>query len=67
MDTVRTSSIALFILLDTAMAKNPGDGQWYGFDDDSIMPAQVTWLEGIKSSAYILFYKKKTMDSMSHH
>lgn len=49
------------------MAKNPGDGQWYGFDEDSIMPAQVTWLEGIKSSAYILFYKKKTMDSMSHH
>ncbi|PWZ01155.1 UCH-domain-containing protein [Testicularia cyperi] len=43
----------------TAFAKNPADGKWYEFDDSSVRP--VANPETVKSSsAYLLFYRRRT-------
>ncbi|KAN0061922.1 hypothetical protein ACQY0O_005917 [Thecaphora frezii] len=43
----------------TAYAKNPSDGKWYEFDDSSVRP--VPDPETVKSSsAYLLFYRRRT-------
>lgn len=55
--------VHLITFIDTAMTKNPDNGQWYSFRDETVLPSQVAWLEKIMSSAYILLYKKKTLDS----
>ncbi len=43
----------------TAFAKSPADGKWYEFDDSSVRP--VANPETVKSSsAYLLFYRRRT-------
>ncbi|EST09018.1 Peptidase C19, ubiquitin-specific peptidase, DUSP domain protein [Kalmanozyma brasiliensis GHG001] len=43
----------------TAFAKSPSDGKWYEFDDSSVRP--VANPETVKSSsAYLLFYRRRT-------
>ncbi|GAC99907.1 ubiquitin carboxyl-terminal hydrolase 2 [Pseudozyma hubeiensis SY62] len=43
----------------TAFAKSPADGKWYEFDDSSVRP--VANSEAVKSSsAYLLFYRRRT-------
>ncbi|EPQ26366.1 uncharacterized protein PFL1_06014 [Pseudozyma flocculosa PF-1] len=43
----------------TAYAKSPADGKWYEFDDSSVRP--VPNPETVKSSsAYLLFYRRRT-------
>ncbi|KAJ1598983.1 hypothetical protein NDA14_006720 [Ustilago hordei] len=43
----------------TAFAKSPADGKWYEFDDLSVRP--VANAETVKSSsAYLLFYRRRT-------
>lgn len=43
----------------TAFAKSPADGKWYEFDDSSVRPMANP--EQVKSSsAYLLFYRRRT-------
>lgn len=43
----------------TAYAKSPADGQWYNFDDSSVRP--VSDPNSVRtSSAYLLFYRRRT-------
>lgn len=50
----------------TAYGKNPVDGQWYDFDDSYVQPVSNSRRGGqlITESAYNLFYRLRTNDSM---
>ncbi|MCQ2816988.1 MAG: hypothetical protein MJ252_06960 [archaeon] len=44
-------------------AKNNTDGKWYEFNDSSV--SQIREDSLVSSSAYVLFYKKKNIDSLN--
>lgn len=45
--------------VDTALAKNPLDREWYEFDDSSVRPLDRAQVEGARQPAYLLFYQRK--------
>lgn len=55
--------ILLFFSIITAYCRNPTDGMWYLFDDAHV--SRVKESEIVTTSAYILFYQRRSLSMSS--